>query len=38
MYDQETHRMQVFINYIYIYLRSTQSTQILQKRDEYKVM
>ena len=38
MWGQETHRAQVFINYIYIYIyiQATQSTQISQKHDEYK--
>ena len=40
MWTKEAHRTQVFINciliYIFIYIHTTQSAQILQKQDEYK--
>ena len=40
MWAQETYRTQLFINYIYIfiYIHTTQSAQILQKQDEYKAL
>ena len=40
MWAQETHRAQVFVNYIYIYIYiyATQSAEISQKQDEYKAL
>ena len=42
MWTEEAHRTQVFINYIYIYIyiyiHTTQSAEISQKQDEYKVL
>ena len=40
MWAQETHRAQVFINciYIYIYIHTTQSAEIWRKQDDYKAL
>ena len=40
MWAQETHRTQVFINYIYIYIyiHTIEGAEISQKQDEYKAL
>ena len=40
MWTQEAHRRQGVIKYIYIYIyiHTTQSAEISQKQDEYKVL